>query len=790
MSRMIAYRLVSAMTLGMLVLSTAQPLPGTEPDAADLQFFESRIRPILHQHCFECHSAESDPVHGGLLLDSADDLARGGDSGTLVSNRQSGAGLLLDAIHYRGDIQMPPEGKLSDRDIALLTEWARRGLPAPKRSQPLPPATPVSPEQGRDFWSFQPLQKVSPPSVGSSDWPQNNIDRFVLSRLQQDGLQPSPPASKRVLVRRLYFATIGLPPTPQQVEAFLADDRPDAVSRLVDELLESPHFGEKWARHWLDLARYTDRTASWLYATGQAHLYRDWVVQAMNDDVPYDQFVHRQLATDLMTETGPEDLPALGFLALSPTYWKELKLPCEIINTIVADEWEERVDAVSRTFLGLTVACARCHDHKFDPITSADYYALAGVFASCRQVERPTIAEDLFAPVREARAKVKTLEAEVARLKKQKPVPADQIQHRQEQIAAIKEQTPHYNTPMANALAEESLHVVRAGKTPQDGTKLDYRPEPRDLPLFVRGNPNRPGPIVPRRFVAVLSRSESGNPPAFQHGSGRLELAQSITTDAAPLAARVIVNRIWAAHFGRGIVATPSNFGTQGERPTHPALLDFLAARFIANGWSLKQLHRDILNSATWQQSASIPEGRPAEIDSDNQLLSRMNRRRLTFEEWRDAILFATGRLDRTMGGRSVDLDAPENYRRTLYGTVHRRDMSTTLTIHDFPDPTQHSPQRSSTTTPLQGLFALNAPLLLQQAEALANRLYEQSDSNEKRIQQAYQILFGRPASAKEQQLAVEFLSESAAPASDAPGDRWIQYAQVLLASNELLYID
>jgi hypothetical protein len=504
--------------------------------------------------------------------------------------------------------------------------------------------------------------------------------------------------------------------------------------------------------------------------------------------MPYNEFIHRQLATDLMPDTGPEDMPALGFLALSPTYWKELKLPCEIIKTIVADEWEERVDAVSRTFLGLTVACARCHDHKYDPITSEDYYALAGVFASCRQTERPIISESLNAPVRTAKNEVKNLEDELAKLEKQKPLPKNEIAELNEKIAAIKASTPRYDTPMANAISEESMFVVRAGKTAQDGTRLDYRPEPRDLPLYVRGNPNRPGPIVPRRFLMVLVKLKDSRaaPPKFANGSGRLDLARSITGDAASLTARVIVNRIWHEHFGRGLVDTPSNFGQQGGRPSHPELLDDLAARFLENGWSIKQLHREILMSATWQQSSQYDEQR-VHKDPDNRWLSRANRRRLSFEAWRDSMLAASGDLDLTIGGPSVDLENADNHRRTVYATIHRRDMSTTLTMHDFPDPTQHSPARSITTTALQGLYALNGPLLNQQSHALSQRLQKQSEYDHQRIDDAYLLLYSRLPTSAERVAALEFLGASE---HSEYGQRWEQYVHVLLAANELMYVD
>ena len=775
----------------LLLLISSGVLAADEgaPRPEDIEHFEAKIRPLLVERCYSCHSSKAKTIHGGFRIDSAEAMAKGGDSGLVIDANHLKQSLLLDVVRYDGDIQMPPKGKLSAPEIAEFTIWIQHGAPMPKAHDASEPTEGgVDFVSGRNFWSFQPAIVQTLPIVKDAAWPQSRIDSFVLAAMEKEGLAPSPPADRAVLIRRLSIDLIGLPPTPEQVREFVEDKSPDAYERLVEELLASPHYGEKWGRMWLDLARYTDKTASWLYATGQAHLYRDWVVKAFNDDMPYDDFVHRQLATDLIPKTGPDDLPALGFISLSPTYWKELKLPCEIINTIVADEWEERVDATTRTFLGLTVACARCHDHKFDPISSEDYYGLAGVFASCRQVERPIIAEADYEPVKKAKEEVATLEAEIAKLKKQKPLPQQKIDELTATADEIKSSTPLFDTPMANVVTEESMHVVRAGKTPQDGTKLDYRAEPRDLPLFIRGNPNRPGPIVPRRFLTVLSRDNNATKPKpFARGSGRLDLAQAITTDAASLAARVIVNRIWLSHFGSGLVSTPSNFGRQGTLPTHPELLDDMAARFTAGGWSIKQFHREILLSATWQQSSAFDEQR-TKADPGNRWLSRMNRRRLDFESWRDAMLSATGVLDTSIGGASMELDQSENHRRTIYATVHRRDMSTTLTIHDFPDPTQHSPVRTATTTPLQGLYALNGPLLNQQAAALVERLQSDfADDDGARIQHAYRLLFSRPATEDEARLGREFLGDSK---DEERCKRWKQYAHVLLASNEFLYVD
>ena len=753
--------------------------------ARDIEFFEKKIRPLLHKRCYTCHASTAKKLRGGLRLDTRKGLLAGGDSGKVIVPGQPDKSALILAVRYGADSsQMPPAGKLPAAEIALLEAWVKRGAPFPLSTEPAKKG--IDFEAGRKFWSFQPLKRRSPGNVADRRRVRNRIDEFVLARLQKQKLQPSPTADRRVLIRRLSFDLIGLPPTPEGIDRFLNDQSPDAYEKLVERLLASPQYGERWARYWLDMARYTDASAKWLDSTAQAYFYRDWVTRALNEDLSYNEFVMRQLATDKLPHTGPRDIAALGFLGLSPTYWKELKLPSEIIKVIVADEWEERIDTVSRTFLGLTVACARCHDHKFDPISTEDYYALAGVFASTRMTERPLISAKQYAPVARAKAEVKKLKSQIKQLKAKKPRPKDyaaQLRKLQSQIKQIESSTPHYRALLANAVKDESLYVRRAGKTAQSGTRLEYKSQPRDLRLFLRGNPNKLGPVVPRRFLEVLS---NGKPKPFQQGSGRLELAKAIVNDAGPLTARVIVNRIWLAHFGRGLVDTPSNFGTQGALPSHPDLLEDLTARFVENGWSLKWLHREIVLSATYRQKSRVSNSaakRAQSIDPENRWLWRMNRRRLDVEAWRDAMLAASGQLKTTIGGRSVKLDGRTNRRRTLYGTIHRREMPAMLRLHDFPDPTAHSPRRVATTTSLQALFVLNSPLLSTQSAALAARLQRDEPGDlTRQIQRAYLLLFGREATAEEIALGREFLS--------AGGTAWPHYAQVLLGSNEFLFVD
>ncbi len=637
-------------------------------------------------------------------------------------------------------------------------------------------------EKGRKFWAFQPVKKLELPPV-PDDWVKNRVDRFVQARMRAEGLQPSPAADRRVLIRRLSFDLIGLPPSPEEVESFLGDQSPEAYSKLVDRLLASPHYGERWGRAWLDLARYADIRERWVVTHGSPYHYRDWVVRALNEDMPYDQFAKRQLATDLMDETGLEDMPALGFLGISPVYHKELLLAPQVIRMIVAEEWEERIDTVGRTFLGLTISCARCHDHKFDPIDSHDYYALAGVFASIRRSDRASIPEERAKVADKARKEIEKFVKETRGLRDAKSPPPDrdeQLGRIEEKIRHLKESTPDYDH-LVPAVIESSIHVVAKEDF---GTKLDYKPGvPRDLRLQIRGNPGNLGPVVKRRFLRVLSR---GEPRAFSQGSGRLELANCIFDEGASLSARVMVNRVWLQHFGRGLVTTPSDFGAQGERPSHPGLLDDLAARFIEEGWSLKWLHREIVTSATYRQSVDH-RSEMALRDPDNRWLWRMNRRRLEVEAWRDAMLEVTGQLVLEVGGAPLDLSRADNCRRTIYGRIDRRDLEPVLQMYDFPDPGSHSPVREKTITPLQQLFVLNGEFFRRQAEALTARLYREAPENEEsRIGLAYKLLYGRPVTKDEIAMARSFLAGE--EASDL--ENWQRYAQALFGSNEFLFVD
>lgn len=757
-----------------------------EPAPADLEFFEKRVRPLLIQRCGECHDKKSGEKNGELALDSGAGLRKGGSRGKLFVVGKPEESLLIKAVRYSDEeLQMPPEGKLGDAEIALLTEWVRRGAALPNDAVVEGATKGIDIAAGKAFWSFQPLQKSELPAVKTPEWARTRTDRFILARLEANGITPAAEADRRTLLRRLAFDLTGLPPSMEEVSEFIADTRPDAYERVIDRLLRSPRYGERVARPWLDLARYTDTVANWLKGTENAWLYRDWVVRSMNEDRSYDEFVRLQLAADQMSNTPPEDLAALGFLGLSPTYWKELRLAPNVIQTVVAEEWDERIDAVSRTFLGLTVSCARCHNHKFDPVTVEDYYGLAGVFASSQLADRPLLSDAEAEVVRKARDQRTQWEAELKKIEDKSSEPAKKLQG---QIAELVAATPNIDRPWAHVVEDASVYVLPNG---EDATKVDIRRgEVRDVPIFRRGSPSNLGDVVPRRFLAVLS---PGEPARFQHGSGRIDLADAILTSARPLSARVIVNRVWAQHFGRGLVSTVSDFGRQGERPSHPELLDDLASRFLEHGGSLRWLHRELVLSATYRQQSTGGTG--ASTDPDNRWLGRMPRRRLDVEAWRDALLAGTEQLDLRLGGPSIALEAPANNRRTLYGTVGRHEQNDMLKLYDFPEPSTHSPNRVPTTTPLQQLFVLNSPFVERCAAALADMASKPAPGSQapattaQRIETCYQHLVQRRPTAAEVSLGEQFLNTSVAGGS-SEADAWRLYALALLSLNEVMFVD
>lgn len=779
---------LTAITQLVLVPVRADDAQNKAASEADVTFFESRVRPLLVKQCYECHSEKSKPLQGGLRLDQPELMLQGGDTGAAIVPGKPADSLLIAAIGFGNpDLQMPPAGKMTAAEIEILTTWVQRGAYFPASgNQPgeVSKKRSVDIEAGRQFWSIRPLAPATPPAAINISHTQQPTDSYVLRELQAHNLEPAQIADRRTFIRRASLDLLGLPPDAETVEAFVNDQAPDAHARMLERLLASPHYGERWGRYWLDLVRYSDILESWAQTNAQAWLYRDWVIRSLNEDLPYDEFVRRQLAADQMPDLEPAELAALGFIGLSPSYWKELKLAPDVIKTVVAEEWEERITMVSGTVLGLTVACARCHDHKFDPITTQDYYGLAGIFASVRQTSLPLLDSATAQVVAARRGEIAQQEAELKRLAdltKKDPPKADEAKQQTEQAKARIEELkrqPHMNEPPAYAVEDASLLVLPDGP---NRTKLDYRMGAgQDVAMQIRGNPAHTGTVVPRRFLSVLS---SGEPARFTQGSGRLEFGQAIFRDSAPLSARVMVNRVWRHHFGRGLVETPSNFGTQGLRPSHPELLDYLSERFIASGWSLKWLHREIMLSAAYQRaSTSSPEARS--LDPDNVWLSHMPRRRLEIEAWRDTVLSATGSLRTSIGGAPQELADAANFRRTVYGLVRRRELSDMLRLFDFPDPVAHSPARLETTTPLQQLFVLNSAFIGQQAAALAARVRSERSNVPDQVTRAHELLFGTQPSPAQVERMTAFLGAS-------PNDAtWQQLMEVLLASNALQFAD
>lgn len=724
MSRRIAcyLALVGLVCCRQLAAEDQTPPSGGQPSPEALEHFERRVRPVFLQHCAECHGADSQEA--GLRLDNRTAVERGGDSGKVVVPGNPDDSLLVKLIRYDGKVQMPPDGKLPDDAIAALTKWISQGAPWPNDAT-APAGDAAAPANktidyaavAASHWAFQPVVAPQIPPVQNTGWIRTPVDAFVLAKLEAAGLSPSPAVDRRTLIRRLTFDLIGLPPTYDEVKAFVADPSPNAVEQLVDRLLASPRYGERWGRLWLDLARYSDTKGYVGADTGDiirreypfAYAYRDWVIQAFNDDLPYDQFLKQQIAADRLTDN-PDDpsLAALGFFRVGRVFLGNKP-----------DQIDDKIDVLSRGTLGLTVACARCHDHKFEPIATADYYALYGVFNS----------------------------------------------------------------------TEEQDDTVRRRMLLAD------RNDAGDAHIFLRGNPNRHGDKVPRQFLPVLSQ---GPPQPFTDGSGRRELAEKIAARDNPLTARVWINRVWGHHFDVPLVDTPSDFGVRTAPPVQRDLLDYLADRFMAEGWSLKKLHRWIVLSNTYQQ-ASDQRPECVAVDSENRLLWRTTRRRLDFEQFRDALLQASNALDVTQGGPSVEISQPPfSRRRTVYARIDRQNLPGLFRAFDFANPDAHSPGRFQTSVPQQGLFLLNDPFMVKCAAELANLLDLAEVAEESaRVQRLYRQALARDPSPDELQQALTFVRSqpdaTAAPNPDpaaAEFGPWKRLAQALLMSNEFSFID
>jgi hypothetical protein len=939
-------------TFTVAAAARAADAPPEKLSAAQSKFFESRVRPILAANCYKCHSAEEHKNKGGLTLDSRDGWKKGGKHGPAIVPNEPDKSLLIKAIRYEDpDLQMPPDGgKLKDGEIAALEEWVKMGAPDPRQINAVAASKLTGlTDAARKHWAYQPVKLQTVPAVNDPGWVKTPVDAFVLAKLQAEKMHPSPPAPREALIRRATFDLIGLPPTPEEVADFVNDASPDAFAKVVDRLLASPQYGERWGRHWLDTARYSDTTGSENrkedYQYPFAWTYRDYVINSFNADKPYDVFLKEQVAADLMPDArnDPTRLAGLGFL----TVGKRFQNPHDTID--------ERIDTLTKSMMALTVACARCHDHKFDPIPTADYYSLHGIFASTVEpMEQPLIGAAPSGPEYDAfnhelaklesatreryfellKSKSKEFRAKagdylyagllrrkkdadslkeryklvadahldrdlfnagqrrvrrddpvfapmamfaqltdeqfatggaedvLARLEKQQrskrsplnPLVAEAFSRaKPESLRSLKDVTAIYAKLFADAdaKADEYLEACRAAKTPevtgfdpavvelasfpvaiepaatltiarlrelapslpvvnQGGYKylqlaqisqllltnpssppramvVADAPQPKDSHIFIRGEQQSKGELVPRRFLAIIAGKDR---KPFTQGSGRLELAEAIASKDNPLTARVMVNRIWMHHFGQGFVRTPDDLGVQSEPPSHPALLDYLAAQFVENGWSVKAMHRLIMLSSTYQQSSETnPEY--AQRDPDNRLLWRANLRRLDFEAVRDSMLMFTGKLDLAPGGKPVNLtDEPYSNRRSVYGYIDRGDLPELMAQFDFADPDMANSRRTSTIVPQQALFFMNSPMAVDVARKVTSRPeFEEASDDAGRVKALYEVLFQRQPRPEEIRFADEFLSSAGAvdqvAAADKPADRPLSKAEAREAKAE-----
>ena len=794
-----------------------------EADEEGLRYFETHVRPLLAEHCYECHSEQAKKRQGGLWLDRRSAWMEGGDSGQAVVPGNPDESLIVKAVRYDDDtVQMPPQGKLPNRDLQTLIKWVKLGAPDPRESAaPAPSKRKIDIEAGRQHWAFLPVADPPVPEVNNAAWPTNSLDHFILAALQAKGLAPAPAADKRTLIRRVTFDLTGLPPTPAEIADFLNDDSPQAFARVVDRLLDSPHYGERWGRHWLDVARYSDSNGlDENIAHGNAWRYRDYVVDAFNADKPFDQFVREQLAGDLLPATGDRDMQhqrliATGFLSLGP------KVLAEVDETkMEMDIVDEQITTVGTALLGLTLGCARCHDHKFDPVLTADYYGLAGIFKSTRTMESfKKIARWNENPIPRPHdlklkaqhdEKVAAKNSAIAKL----VAAADALLTEPAADTKAVDNEPKDREALYPAETKKELKRLRdelgelEKSAPEMPTAMSVSEgDVMDVAVHIRGSHLNHGELVPRRFPLVLAGSDQ--PALPTHQSGRLELAEWLTGGEHPLLGRVIVNRIWRWHFGSGLVPTPDNFGTNGEPPINGPLLDWLTTRFVEDGWSIKRLHRLILLSSTYRMSSRYDD-RAAQADPENQLLWRFNVQRLEAEQVRDALLAVGGRLDRSMGGSmlhvknreflfnhtSQDGTKYDSPRRSLYLPVVRNHLYDVFQLFDYPDPAVAGSDRAATVVAPQALFMMNSELVWQAAGDVADSLLKEDGLNDtQRTRLLYETCLGRVPSKTETSRAANFLAKFEATEKEgaeqkASKQAWQALCQVVLASNEFLYVN
>jgi hypothetical protein len=925
----------------LVILSLAAGLAAAQ-SPEDVEYFEKNVRPLLAAKCQMCHSTQLKTAE--LDLSSAEGFVKGGASGPIINKEHPEQSALLQVVSYETNLKMPPMGKLADAEIAVLKEWIDRGSAWPGAAEvklEKPKKEVGFTAEQKAWWAFQPVADPAPPAVKNEAWAKTAVDRFILAKLEEKSLTPAQKADKAVLLRRASYDLTGMPPTKADLEAFLADESPEAFEKAVDRLMDSPRYGERWGRQWLNVARYADSTGNDEdHRYPYAYRYRDYVIKAFNDDMPFDEFVREQIAGDLMpapdgAEVNERGVIATGFLALGP------KAVAQQDKTkMLYDVYDEQIDVVSKAMLGLTLSCARCHDHKFDPLLQADYYAMAGVFANTRSFSDPSthVSKLLFTPL-VPEAEWKAYEAEQENIRKRKfeldnladieieqhvetlaphvaeymlagydvyakgadPAakagldaglvakwaeylkPGDEVRahmadwdnatdaNRAQVAQAFQESFNEtltawykklrnwrkevnrpaeeitmgipdkptfepgqnrffYETLLARRGApfsfrdQESKKKVLKPETQARIAELEAevaelqksaRPEParacavEDKPakehveqaLFIRGDYHSEGQPTPLRFPAILEGVDQA--PVKTAGSGRLELANWIASRDNPLTARVIVNRVWQGHFGEGLVRTPDNFGKTGEKPSHPELLDWLTARFLEDGWSIKKLHKRIMLSAAYQQSSEFGESK-ALADPENRLLSHFSRRRLDVEEIRDGLLTVDGTIDLSMGGTMqegfgtdsensndrLSVDPDKQVRRTIYLPLRRANLPALLNLFDFGDAATPMGHRAATNVAPLALLMMNSVFVAERAHNLAEHLVANADSST-RVRDAYLRTLNRAPGADEVDGALTYISSVRDKFSDMDElDAWQSYCRILMASNEFIYVD
>lgn len=748
----------------------------------DIAHFENKIRPILVKHCYSCHAADAKEIGGKLLLDTRDALRKGGESGSPIVPGKPDESLLLQALRYDG-LQMPPDAPLPPAVIDDIVEWIKRGAADPRIAMPTPETPlaekPTTTAQAPELWSLAPVRKPQQPAVSDTAWPRHPIDHFVLARIEAAGRKPSADASPEVLVRRLYHDLLGLPPTLEETQEFakhFAEKREVAIERLVDQLLSSPRFGERWGRHWLDVARFGESNGNDGLGRNptfpHAWRYRDYVISAFNDDTPYDQFLAQQIAGDLLPTSSPEErdrnLVATGFLAIGSKPAKAMN------NNFDMDVVADQIDVISRGVMGLTVGCARCHDHKFDPIPTRDYYALAGIFSSSETLWGTGAYEGLSSPETDLHVLTAT----------PKLFPPDGFV----ETVLVLDSNTGKPRPFPKSKWEPGTPLAMGVRD---------RPAPAHAKIHLKGETGKFGEEVPRGFLSALQLPIDVQVDPAQ--SGRLQLAQWLTAWKNPLTPRVMVNRIWQQLFGSGIVRTPDDFGIYGEKPTHPELLDYLAARFADEGWSIKRTIRMIVLSRTYQQTSDADQ-ELLSADPENRLLARQTRRRMEAEAIRDAMLLVSGDLNLEPRSGSLiqhrdilmnltgSLHEPSNH-RSVYLCYLRSSPPPELAAFDLPDFITSVGRRDVSVVPGQALHLYNNPFVVTQSQSFAQRLLSQSTDPQSRIRLAWQRALRRDPSPTEIERAQQLIQVTEAELGSAD-KAWSSLCQALLMTSEFRYVD